>query len=181
MVCPTLRRVCPVDGYCALARLVQACFQPQSAPGPRFQCHPRPAQAAALHQTVPPFRPRAQGPRRRSPLPSAPVVPARSGSGNIPSAVDPDSFGGAPANDGQKFADQDDDDVQQPFVALFATQANTEWVTEHNAVIAHRILLGNVAPMPCPPSKAAVRQCDRYDAPERRGRVSRQWQSGRNS
>jgi hypothetical protein len=71
-------------------------------------------------------------------------------------AIDPDSFGGDPASDGQKFTDQDDDDVQQPFVALFGTQANAEWVAEHNSVVAHRVMLGSVAPVPCPPARSAV-------------------------
>ncbi|HEY1293825.1 MAG TPA: hypothetical protein VGJ60_12140 [Chloroflexota bacterium] len=69
-------------------------------------------------------------------------------------AVDPDEFGGPAANDGQKFTDQDDDDVQLPFVALFGTHANAEWVAEHNAFTAHRVLLGSVAPVPCPPAKS---------------------------
>jgi len=68
-------------------------------------------------------------------------------------AVDPDEFGGPAANDGQKFTDQDDDDVQLPFVALYGTHANAEWVAEHNAVTAHRVLLGPVAAVPCPPAR----------------------------
>jgi hypothetical protein len=71
-------------------------------------------------------------------------------------AVDPDTFGGVPASDGQKFTDQDDDDVQLPFVALFGLQASAEWVAEHNSVVAHKVLLGSVAPMPCPPARAAL-------------------------
>jgi hypothetical protein len=67
-------------------------------------------------------------------------------------AVDPESFSGDPASDGQTFGDQDDDDVQLPFVALFGPRASAEWVTEHNALLGHKILLGT-SPVPCPPSK----------------------------
>jgi len=74
-------------------------------------------------------------------------------------AVAPDTFGGDPAVDGQSFGDQDDD-VQLAFVALFGMQANAQWVAEHNAVVAHHVLLKDVAAVPCPPAKAAAGPVD---------------------
>jgi hypothetical protein len=74
-------------------------------------------------------------------------------------AVAPDTFGGDRASDGQSFGDQDDD-VQLAFVALFGTHANAEWLAEHNSVVAHKVLLGSVAPIPCPPAKSAVGPTD---------------------
>ena len=70
-------------------------------------------------------------------------------------AVNPDTFDGPPAIDGQRFGAQDDDDVQLPFVALFGPQASTAWVTEHNALVAHKVLLSSM-PVPCPPAKTTV-------------------------
>jgi hypothetical protein len=74
-------------------------------------------------------------------------------------AVAPDSFSGDPAGDGQSFGDQDDD-VQLAFVALFGPQASTQWVAEHNSVVAHHVLLSDVAPVPCPPAKAVLGPTD---------------------
>ncbi len=70
-------------------------------------------------------------------------------------AIDPDSFSGDPASDGQAFGDQDDS-VQLAFVAWFGPQAGAEWVAEHNAVVAHKVLLGNTAPVPCPPAVSSA-------------------------
>jgi hypothetical protein len=68
-------------------------------------------------------------------------------------AVDADDMlAGPPASDGQALVGQDDD-IQLMFVALFGPAANAEWVAERNAVLAHKVLLGTVAPIPCPPSK----------------------------
>jgi hypothetical protein len=74
-------------------------------------------------------------------------------------AVAPDVFAGDPASDGQSFGDQDDD-VQLPFVALFGPQASAQWTAEHNAVVAHRVLLKDVASVPCPPAKTALGPTD---------------------
>ncbi|HEX8967671.1 MAG TPA: hypothetical protein VF937_07325 [Chloroflexota bacterium] len=67
-------------------------------------------------------------------------------------AIDSDFVDGPPASDGQKLTDQDDD-VQLAFVALFGPQANTAWVAEHNAVVAHRVLATTPVSVPCPPTK----------------------------
>jgi hypothetical protein len=67
-------------------------------------------------------------------------------------AVNADWFGGEAATDGQAFSDQDDD-TQLPFIAWFGPHAATEWVYEHNAVLAHRVVPDAVAPVPCPPAK----------------------------
>jgi hypothetical protein len=71
-------------------------------------------------------------------------------------AVDADDLLGAGpvATDGQALAGQDDD-VQLMFVAVFGPAASAEWVAERNALLAHRVLLGTVAPIPCPAAKSA--------------------------
>jgi hypothetical protein len=69
--------------------------------------------------------------------------------------VNADSFNGDPASDGQTFGDQDDD-IQRAFVAWFGLQASDQWVAEHNAIVAHHVLLGDVAPVPCPPAASPV-------------------------
>jgi hypothetical protein len=70
--------------------------------------------------------------------------------------VDADNMlDGPPASDGQTLAAQDDD-VQLAFVALFGPQATAEWNAEHNAVVAHHVLLGAVAPVPCPPARVTA-------------------------
>lgn len=69
-------------------------------------------------------------------------------------ALDPDMLDGPAASDGLKLVDQDDD-LQLAFVAHFGLQANAEWVAERNAFLAHKVLLNNVAPMPCPPARPA--------------------------
>jgi hypothetical protein len=78
-------------------------------------------------------------------------------------AVAPDAFSGDPASDGQSFGDQDDD-VQLPFVALFGPQASAQWTAEHNAVVAHRVLLKDVASVPCPPAKTVLGPMDAIPA-----------------
>jgi hypothetical protein len=67
--------------------------------------------------------------------------------------VDSAILDGPPASDGQSLASQDDD-VQLAFVALFGPQATREWDAEHEAVVAHRVLLEAVAPVLCPPARA---------------------------
>jgi hypothetical protein len=74
-------------------------------------------------------------------------------------AVAPDAFEGDPASDGQSFGDQDDD-VQLPFVALFGPRASAQWTAEHNAVVAHHVLLKDVASVPCPPARTVLGPTD---------------------
>jgi len=66
---------------------------------------------------------------------------------------DADLLDGPAAADGQSLAAQDDD-IQIMFVAWFGPRALDEWDAEHNALIAHKVLLGTVAPVPCPPAKS---------------------------
>lgn len=70
-------------------------------------------------------------------------------------ALNPDTFSGDPASDGQSFSDQDDD-IQLMFVSWFGPQAGAEWVAEHNALVGHKVLLGTVAPVPCPPARSSA-------------------------
>jgi hypothetical protein len=70
-------------------------------------------------------------------------------------AVNPDDFNGDLAADGQSFGNQDDD-IQRAFVAWFGLQASMEWVAEHNSIVGHKVLLGNIAPVPCPPAAAPI-------------------------
>jgi hypothetical protein len=70
-------------------------------------------------------------------------------------AMDSEIVDGPPTSDGQALAGQDDD-VQLAFVALFGRQAVAEWNAEHEAVVAHRVLLNAVAPVPCPAARATL-------------------------
>jgi hypothetical protein len=64
-------------------------------------------------------------------------------------AIDPSMVDGPAASDGQKLSGQDDD-VQLVFVAVWGPAAASEWLAEHNAIVAHHVLPAPVAPIPCP-------------------------------
>jgi hypothetical protein len=69
------------------------------------------------------------------------------------SAVVDDTFlSGPPAKDGQALASQDDD-ARIAFVAVWGRMAVDEWLAEHNAIVAHRVLPAPVGPVPCPATR----------------------------
>jgi hypothetical protein len=68
---------------------------------------------------------------------------------------DSDLLDGPAAADGQSLAAQDDD-IQIMFVAWFGPKAIDEWNAEHNALVAHKVMLSTVAPVPCPPAKSTA-------------------------
>jgi hypothetical protein len=61
-------------------------------------------------------------------------------------------IGGPAASDGQDLSGQDDD-VQLAFVAVWGPAAAREWLAEHDAAIAHRVLPAPVEPIPCPAAR----------------------------
>ena len=67
-------------------------------------------------------------------------------------ALDTSMLEGPVASDGQQLEDQDDD-VQLAFVAVWGMAAPSEWVAEHNAIVAHRVLPAPVAPIACPAAR----------------------------
>src|SRR5216683_5514029 len=60
---------------------------------------------------------------------------------------------GPPATDGQTLNAQDDD-TQLAFVAVWGPAAVKEWLAEHNAVVAHRVLPTPVTGIPCPAARS---------------------------
>ena len=80
-------------------------------------------------------------------------------------AVDDGFLDGPAATDGQKLAAQDDD-VQIVFVAVWGPKAVDEWLAEHNAAIARRVLAAPSGPIPCPAAHASAAILSTHDLEE---------------